>query len=307
MDALPFSPSLVADSSSLPRLIEGEPRRVRRRPLQPRPSLRSLCLSNLPAFLSPFPLPSHLSAVLHWLCLTNDPILSSLISDLQHRRLDIDQWERAIWQRVTSHLQSHFDAVFHPIDVDAVEAAVAAERRQRGWATAISLTFGEVPLSSLACILARHVPLTAGDVFADLGSGLGRGVVAALLCHSFSLVVGVELLDCLHCAALTVIRRLPPSSTSDTAVRLVSGDFLDSGDWLSADVVFVNSTCFDCALIERLSERCEQLRLGSRVLTLTNPLRSQQFHAQQLGSYAMSWGAADVWLHCKCQPRLTPP
>ena len=288
--------------SVIPPDRRGSPRRSR--PPHHRPSLRSLSLSNLPAFLSPFPLPSHLSALLHLLCSSNDSTLSSLLSSLKERQLDVDQWERAVWCYTATHLQPHYDVVFHSLDMSEVETAVAKERAQRGWLSDVSLTFGEVPLSSFACILARHVPLSAADqCFVDLGSGLGRGVVAAALCHSFSSILGIEILHCLHSTAVSLLHRLTPSSLCpESTVRVVCDDLLENKEWRCADVVFVNSTCFGVELMKRLSEKCEELRLGSRVITLTRPLSSTHFLVKDVGWYPMSWGAADVFVHCKVHP-----
>ena len=260
-----------------------------------RPTLDDLSLTNLPSYLSPLPLPTKLSSLLHSLCYSHDPVLHALVHSLQSRTVDLDSFERSLWCRVSAVLQPSYDAVFDSVDYAALDARVASEKRERGLERTLSATFGEVPLESLACILARHVQLREGEAFVDVGSGLGRGVVAAGLCHAFGSLLGVELLSSLHEDAHALLQ----SASIAPPVRLLCADALTCDAWLCCDVAFINSTCFEPALMRRLSERCAHLRLGSRVITLTHPLSSSHFSARMVGSYRMSWGDADVWVHVK--------
>ena len=46
------------------------------------------------------------------------------------------------------------------------------------------LTYGEMPIDSLAAMLKRlSRPITSDDVFVDIGSGCGRLVLAAAMMH----------------------------------------------------------------------------------------------------------------------------
>jgi hypothetical protein len=68
-------------------------------------------------------------------------------------------------------------------------------------------------------------------------------------------------------------------------------------DWTAdATLVFVASTAFDAALMQRLAEACERLQAGARVLTLSLPLPSSMFVVQWTSSYRMSWGNVMVYL-----------
>ena len=193
------------------------------------------------------------------------------------------------------------------VDATALDERLQAEKSERGWSSSISLTYGEVPLASLACMLARHTRLSEHAVFADVGSGTGRGLIAALLCHSFARCVGVELLRSLHEQALLTKAAYEQSSGVDGGVlRLVCGDFRACDEWLRADVVYVNSTCFDRPLMADLSAACERLPLGATVITQTHPLSSKHFVCSSVGAYEMSWGSADVFVQCKVQPSSAP-
>jgi len=189
----------------------------------------------------------------------------------------------------------------------ALDERLQVEKRERGWSSSISLTYGEITLASLSCLLALHTRLSDHSIFADLGSGIGRGLIAALHCHSFQRCIGVELLHSLHEQALLVQAAYERSSGVDVAdkLQLICGDFLECKEWHCADVVYVNSTCFDRHLMADLSVACELLPLGATVITQTHRLSSDMFTCSSVGSYEMSWGSADIFVHCKVQPSRT--
>lgn len=65
-----------------------------------------------------------------------------------------------------------------------------------------SLTYGEVDFISIGEIFEtiknRYGDIPSGGVFYDLGSGTGKGVIAAAVLHSFEACKGIEILDGLY-------------------------------------------------------------------------------------------------------------
>ena len=185
----------------------------------------------------------------------------------------------------------------------AVDERLQAEKRERGWSSSISHTYGEITLTSLACLLARHTRPSEHAVFADLGSGIGRGLIAAAMCHRFERCIGIELMHTLHNAALLAKAAYEANcGLPSVTLQSICGDFRTCSEWYCADVVYVNSTCFDRPLMAELSDACEHLPLGATVITQTHPLSSDMFICENVGGYEMSWGSADVFVHCKVQP-----
>jgi len=89
-----------------------QPSTTKRKRLARRPSLRSLTVTTLPSYLSPFPLPSKLSARLHALCGSGDAQLLSLVDGLRSKELDVDDWQRRLWSRVSDDWQPNFQQTF---------------------------------------------------------------------------------------------------------------------------------------------------------------------------------------------------
>ena len=66
--------------------------------------------------------------------------------------------------------------------------------------------------------------------------------------------------------------------------------------WVSADVIFINSTCFDAELMDKISAMAERLRSGARIITLTRPLQSERVQLLVRKQMAMSWGPATGYI-----------
>lgn len=63
-----------------------------------------------------------------------------------------------------------------------------------------NLTYGEVEYASIAEIFEyikeeHGVFSKPGGIFVDLGSGIGKGVIAGALIHEFEECIGIEILD----------------------------------------------------------------------------------------------------------------
>lgn len=116
-----------------------------------------------------------------------------------------------------------------------------------------------------------------GGVFVDLGSGMGKAVLAAAIAHPFERVVGVECLEGLHQLAIELQKELeavgPDLLLAEDArlpdVELIRGDLLKASV-PDADVVLIHCACFSEKTMARLSMRLsQQLKIGSFVATVS--------------------------------------
>ena len=92
----------------------------------------------------------------------------------------------------------------------------------------------------------------------------------------------------------------------DTAAEAARADFyvgsasdLRACDWSTADVIFINSTCFDDALMHAIADQAAALKLGAFVITFTRRLPSEQFDVLEEECLTMSWGGATVFIQRK--------
>ena len=106
--------------------------------------------------------------------------------------------------------RSLFAQLFSGMAVADAYRLSAAEAERRGHTDKrtndIDLTYGDVGFDAIAAAINAVKP-KPGGCFVDLGSGVGRGVLAAACLFPFSRCAGVELLQDLHTAAIEPTRR----------------------------------------------------------------------------------------------------
>ncbi len=163
-----------------------------------------------------------------------------------------------------------------------------------------ALTYGECTPEGVGAMLAAVDP-QPGEVMVDLGSGTGKMLVYAAFLHPFSKVVGVELLPELHEAAKEVgeryIREIRPQfkdERKNTKLEYILGDIFEY-DVSKADILISHCcTCFDDAMMQRLSDTLEKCKPGARIITITRGLSSPAFQPIGTSMCQMGWGQATI-------------
>eukprot|EP00658_Telonema_sp_P-2_P042947 TRINITY_DN30908_c0_g1_i1.p1 TRINITY_DN30908_c0_g1~~TRINITY_DN30908_c0_g1_i1.p1 ORF type:complete len:301 (-),score=75.50 TRINITY_DN30908_c0_g1_i1:294-1196(-) len=186
-----------------------------------------------------------------------------------------------------------FEAAFRSADYEHGKKLSMGEIDRCGVAVGC-LAYGEAEFESFMHVLSYAAP-APGEVFYDLGSGLGKAVIAAFLLNDFSKLVGVELLQdlaksadelvenfCLNVAPELGLGRDP------SVMQLVQGDFLEV-DWSDADIVYANATRYDQELLDKIARKAEGLKSGARLIVTTNPIESECFSLHRRGSSRVSW------------------
>ena len=154
-----------------------------------------------------------------------------------------------------------------------------------------------------------------GGKFYDLGSGVGKGAVAAAILHNFDTCYGIEILEGLYTMSLDVVASYNSKGKAALNVRdnhteiiMLNGDMLDPEfkDWSDADVVFANSTCYSDTFMDQISDMALGLKQGAFVITFTKQLPSTDFKVLEYQMYEMSWGGATVYIMQKTTPPRGP-
>lgn len=167
-----------------------------------------------------------------------------------------------------------------------------------------SFVYGEVIPESFHEIISSVSP-QPGEVFYDFGSGTGKAVLLAHLMFEFSECKGIEYVDTLYESSLTTLKRyeeeVRPTIRNRVGERKLSvalGSFLDL-PIDDADIIFMNSTCFQEDLMAALDEKLVTLKPGTRILTLSKSLKSPAYNLERHQKYPFSWGDATVFFHTK--------
>jgi hypothetical protein len=200
----------------------------------------------------------------------------------------------------------------HPLHVG--KTLSTRERDSQGLA-ASTLVYGEIKFEPFAISLMKIKALYGGlkggkgGKFIDVGSGTGKPVFAAAVVHDWESCRGIEILTGLHAASLEILERWKtpevqaklPEGQRGIAFDLIRGD-ATAIDWSDADVVFMNSTCFDEALMLKLVAVADKMAVGSFGVTFTKPLPSARWKVLENEVFAMSWGSATVFIQMKILP-----
>lgn len=158
-------------------------------------------------------------------------------------------------------------------------------------------TYGEITYDGFKNMLQLVQP-KEGDVFYDLGAGVGKAAIIASLDGRFKKVVGIEIMPDLHRQAVLVGDKLRRSSLEHTTPEFILGDF-KSQDFADADVIYINATCMMYELNMPFLNKLSGLKKGTRILTNGLTLYHPQFTASYAGIYDFSWGPDEVHVHYK--------
>lgn len=130
-------------------------------------------------------------------------------------------------------------------------------------------TYGEITRDGFAAL--AHDPrisLCADDVFADLGSGLGRSVFQAASDFGVRQAVGIEMAASRHALAASKLAGLRDADVASRCL-LVQGDCSDAALWSAApgadaplaeaSVLYIASLLFSSELMTRLAQRIVEM------------------------------------------------
>jgi trans-aconitate methyltransferase len=180
--------------------------------------------------------------------------------------------------------------------------AIALAEKKRMGREEDSTTYGEVKPASLQDLVSAVSP-REGEVFIDLGSGMGQATLLAALLFPFRRVVGVELLTGLGDAARqalsrfeTEIRPQLPAEHQRQRIEFLDGDMLEV-DLSEVDVAFAQAPCYEPPLVAQLTAKLEGLKPGARVIIVGHKLQSPEFTLLTLKVMKANWGTSLTYLY----------
>jgi len=201
-----------------------------------------------------------------------------------------------------SRVQTLFDHLYQDVNGHTI----SLEGRDAHGYEGKSFVYGEVIPESFYEFMSMTNP-RPGEIFYDFGSGTGKAVLLAHLLFEFADCKGIEYVDTLHESAAATLaeyeRSIRPTIINDVGNRSLSvslGSFLDR-DVNDADVIFMNSTCFQEDLMDALDTKLATLKPGTRIITLSKSLKSPIYNLQHHKKYLFGWGEATVFFHTKSE------
>lgn len=195
-----------------------------------------------------------------------------------------------------------------PVSLGKETSRKERESRNFGPISDSTLTYGEIDFISIGevflTIESRFGGMPKGGVFYDLGSGTGKGVVAAALLGNFSVCRGIELLEGLFNISVSIKNKYDEKAPQVLAqhsnvlgnlpsVEFFCNDFFQY-NWSDAGLVFANSTCFDHDMMRRIGS--VQLKNGTLGISFTKTIPGENWIVLESIKKNMSWGEATVYI-----------
>lgn len=194
--------------------------------------------------------------------------------------------------------------LFEKLYKDVDGRSLSLRGREENELKSKSFVYGEVVPESFYEIISDLNP-QPGQIFYDLGSGTGKAVFLAHFLFDFAQSKGIELLDTLFDASQEVYQRYEKEILPQIAhelgnkqMSLTRGDILQT-DFSDADIIFMNSTCFQDDLMDALEPKLETIHANAHFISLSKPFKSPWFHQYKHKLYDFSWGQATAFYHRK--------
>lgn len=206
-----------------------------------------------------------------------------------HKKISIWKWSESLG--LTQHLPV-FQALYGNVD------GFALSRAARSTQDAMAYVYGEIDFLSFIALLSLTHP-NKHTVFYDLGSGVGKAVIACAMVFSVRKSSGIELFDALHSVAhecRAALSCLPNYHDKMNNVHFVCDDFFQA-DFHDATLIFINATAFFGDDWIALSQKVGRVPCCETVITTSKPLKTDVFYVSRITEVTMSWGCVCAYIH----------
>ncbi len=230
----------------------------------------------------------------HWVNLSF--VLITVLLCLLYRKTFLNKYYLYKWRKklqIKAH-QKTFDALYKNIN----GFVLSKSARQNN--DSVELLYGEINFESFIALLSC-CSINKQSCFYDLGSGIGKAVIAATLVYPLQKSVGIEKLETLHNCARQQKQKLILETCDESfaeRIEFIYADFLQC-ELKEADLVFINSTAFIGDSWEKIARHLQQLKKGSQCISISKKLPANEFKLELKTPVEMSWGVAFAYLHRK--------
>lgn len=170
-------------------------------------------------------------------------------------------------------------------------------RQARQHTDAYEYVYGEIDIQSFIALLSLLHP-NSSTVFYDLGSGVGKTVLACAMVFEIKKAYGIELFSILDQAAkqqLQQLCHLPNYQSIHRKINFICDDFL-TVMLDDATIIYIAATGLFGETWIQLNQRLEQLSHSPLIITTTKKLLSPRFTILHQTKVQMTWGIVDAYI-----------
>ncbi|KTD01755.1 hypothetical protein Lgor_2132 [Fluoribacter gormanii] len=230
-------------------------------------------------------------SIFYFVCLLL--VLLTLLLHLRCKRKqrNVNRWQKSL------NLQEHAQ-VFRQIYTDANGFLLSQNARQNH--DAMEYAYGEIEFLSFIALLSLTNP-DENTIFYDLGSGVGKAVLACSMVFPVRKSAGVELFPELYfdaCKRVEQLAAMKNYTAKAKKIQFILGDFLEA-NLSDATLVFINSTAFFGPIWESLCVKLDKLPHLNTVITTSKTLSCPHFIVTARTKVQMSWGVVFAYIHTR--------
>ena len=207
------------------------------------------------------------------------------------RKIKIARWRNSF--ALNKH-ERVYQQLFKDVD------GFALSRAERANQDALEYVYGEIEFTAYIALLSLAKP-NCDTVFYDLGSGVGKAVIACAMVFPVKKCTGVELFQSLHEAATMKRQQLVSISEYDTqanTIQFIQANYL-TVDFSDATYIFINATALFGDAWITLSRRIEDTPSCTTVITTSKALKSKAFKTLRKVDVQMSWGVVSAYIQTR--------
>ncbi|CAM9170214.1 unnamed protein product [Ectocarpus fasciculatus] len=175
-----------------------------------------------------------------------------------------------------------------------------------------SLAYGEVDMSHFLKVMVKlkrihgHMMSTGGS-FWDLGSGVGKCVIAAAMMHNWESCYGVECVEDLRAAARPTLERwrkeeVPKLNGVKAKIRVdfINADAMKQKGWVAEATLLFVHTNFSAKDMIEIRTKADGMKVGAIALSVSlAAVNDDKWGLLAMEQIKTSWGSANLYIHEK--------
>ncbi|RYH30946.1 hypothetical protein EON65_03815 [archaeon] len=169
-----------------------------------------------------------------------------------------------------------------------------------------TLTYAETDVKAFTTFLLNigtlDINFSQDSVFVEVGSGLGKIVIASAVIRMFRKVIGIEIVGPLYRKAMelsTVFSKNFRNPLEQCDIEFVNADGTYV-DWSYANLVYIDATSFDQDMMVRVDVTAQKMLISSVIMIMNNRLlREQYFELVKVVEIKQSYGTSQLFVYRK--------
>ncbi len=158
-------------------------------------------------------------------------------------------------------------------------------------------TYGEITFIPFIALLSQ-TKIDENTIFYDLGSGVGKAVIACSMVLPIKKSYGIELFTNLHSCALhqqIKLNKYPEYKHKADKIHFINDNFLNI-DFKDATLIFINATAFIGETWDKLNAKFEVLKTPITIITTSKKISAKNFAIVKTTYVEMSWGIVVAYI-----------